>query len=138
MKLTKNFALEEFQNEMGMWVVDELDEEASLTRYTRMAEALQELRDCLGGPCITITSGFRTAEDQLRINPTTLHSYHSQALGCDFVVAGYTPREVFLLLTRTWPGGLGMYITHTHIDLRHIVFKPRARWVDNYSKADLT
>jgi hypothetical protein len=46
----------------------------------------------------------------------------------DIQIHGYSPHEVAKKLNPTWEGGLGDSLTFTHIDLRNLLGKPKARW----------
>jgi len=128
MQLTENFNLEEFKNDGGLWIPAHIDETEAHRRYTKLAETLENVRFRLGKTPIRITSGHRTAEDQQRINPGTLRSMHCENLGVDIQAEGFSPSEVFILLTNYWLGGLGLYTTHNHLDLRNELGLAEARW----------
>jgi uncharacterized protein YcbK (DUF882 family) len=46
----------------------------------------------------------------------------------DIQIEGYSPKEVAKKLNPVWEGGLGDSATFTHIDLRNLLGKPKARW----------
>lgn len=81
-----------------------------------LANRLQALRDFLGGPMITITSGWRSK----RVNDLVTNakkSYHLYGMAADIKVAGVSPQHVQELL-KGWSGGLGLNPDFTHLDMR--------------------
>lgn len=88
----------------------------------QLAHVLEGIRACLGGRPITITSGYRTLEHNRAIGGSP-NSKHLTAEAVDFTVRGLSARSVATAL-KEWPGGLGLYPKHVHIDLR----ETKARW----------
>ncbi len=115
-KLTPHFTLSEFlraEDEMpAPWVLDNL---------YRLANRLQLLRDLIRRP-IKITSAYRTPEHNLEIGGHK-KSLHLSGQAVDFIVSGLSPKDLQLILVN-WTGGMGLYMTHTHLDIRPY----RARW----------
>lgn len=114
--LTPHFALQEFLYPNAPTPSPDI-----VTNLTRLAEALEKVRARLGRP-IFITSGYRPTTYNLAIGGAS-RSYHRIGLAADIIVPGLTPQVVQKALA-DWPGGLGMYPAHTHLDLRPY----RARW----------
>lgn len=88
----------------------------------RLIDALQSIRDHYGVP-VTITSGYRSAEHNRAVGGSP-NSQHVHGNAADFAVQGVPAPEVFGYLDTFWPGGLGRYNGHTHIDVR----PNRVRW----------
>lgn len=59
-------------------------------------------------------------------------SFHHDAKAIDFVVEGMSTKEVAKDLD-WWPGGMGLYNAHIHLDIRDLWAIPkhleRARWI---------
>ena len=132
-KLTPNFNSSEFKCPIGGEVPPDL-----LPNLQSLAHSLQALRDALGRP-ITIISGYRSPEYNKKIDGAKL-SQHMFARAADIKVHGMTPVEVHRAVEgliadgRMGQGGLGLYKTFVHYDVRG----GRARWFgDGVSAADL-
>lgn len=120
MKLTKNFRLEEFNCSCGCAMTPTI-----VKNITKLAVQLQILRDRIGRP-ITVTSGYRCAKHNAAVGGAK-HSIHKLGLACDVQINRVSPKEVaeeaeeidaFKL------GGIGVYPTFTHLDMRGY----RSRW----------
>ena len=81
-----------------------------------LAQNLEQARARLGGAAITVTSGYRTPRHNKKVGGAK-NSYHLRGMAADIVVAGFTPREVQVIL-KDWPGGMGLAETFTHLDIR--------------------
>ena len=122
-QLTKNFYLDEFQckdlSDIPLEVFNNILE---------LADNMQVIRDVLKKP-ITINSGYRSPEYNEKIGGAK-GSKHKLGQACDFTVKGLTPDEVAkavkVLITEMLikQGGVGMYDTFTHYDIRGT----KARW----------
>ena len=123
MKLTNNFYLCEFACKDGVPVPEELIPNVKL-----LASNLQVLRDSIGKP-IHINSAYRHTEYNRSVNGS-VRSQHLYARASDIVVEGMHPNLVHELIEelikegKMKQGGLGMYNTFTHYDVR----KTKARW----------
>lgn len=118
--LSPHFQLKEFLHNgspegLTIWVV---------TRLSRLAVALEEVRTKLGNKPIHINSGFRTPEHNKEVGGVP-NSQHLVGDAADIVVEGMTPKEVQASL-KDWRGGLGSYSTWTHVDVS--VVPPKRRW----------
>ena len=125
MKLTKNFTKEEFDSKDGavmpMFVY---------SNVLKLAGELQRLRDVVNKP-IKINSGYRSPEhnasDKVKGSSKSQHLFGRAA---DIVVTGFTPKEVYDLIEGMisagdmLQGGLGLYKTFVHYDVRGT----KARW----------
>jgi len=123
MRLTKNFKLSEFDCKDGSEMPSQL-----LPNVFELAESLQELRNVLNTP-IKINSAYRSLEHNASIGGTN-SSQHLFAKAADIVVKGKTPAQVatmiklLILQGKMKQGGIGIYDTFTHYDIRGY----KARW----------
>jgi len=124
MKLTNNFWLSEFACKDGTPVPEELIPNVQL-----LADNLQVLRDYIGEP-IHINSAYRHTEYNKSIGGS-VRSQHLLAKAADIRVGeGFTPNiicEVIEELIKSGDmkqGGLGLYSTFVHYDIRN----KKARW----------
>ena len=130
-KLTNNFNLEEFfcldRRGQTMLVVSEIPERLK-DNVMELAVNLQVLRDFLKAP-ISFNSAYRSEWYNHMINGAK-NSFHKKAMAGDIVVEGFTPDIVantieFLISERKMKnGGLGLYNSFTHYDVRG----KSARW----------
>lgn len=123
MKLSTNFDLKEFASADGKEPNAEV-----LKNLTELAKNLEVLRSHIKAP-IRITSGYRSKEHNARIGGA-LKSFHVLGMAADIQVAGMKPEQVAkaieLLIAngKMLEGGIGIYRTWTHYDIR----KTKARW----------
>jgi len=124
MKLTNNFWLSEFACNDGTQVPEHL-----IPNVQVLANSLQALRDVLGEP-IFINSAYRHEEYNRAIGGSK-RSQHILAKAADIRVGeGFTPSIIYDLIeemTKTGEmtqGGLGLYDTFVHYDVRG----RKARW----------
>ena len=122
-KLTENFSLEEFNCKDGSDIPNEL-----LPNVIELAKNLQVLRDYLGKP-IHVNSGYRSPKYNAKVGGAK-NSQHLKAKASDIVIKGMTPKEVaeaiekLIAEGKMKQGGIGIYKTFTHYDIRGI----KARW----------
>ncbi len=126
LKLTDNFWLHEFFDSAEWVRFMKLPEEQRLfliISLGQVAAALQEhVRDYFRKKTI-ITDGmrFKASGDGT--------SFHHSGKAADFKVEGVHHRTVQDRLNLIYPGGIGSYNAHTHLDIRHLFGWPvRARW----------
>ena len=121
--MTKNFSKEEFDCSDGS--------EMNIAIYHNMvkvANQLQILRNYIGKP-ITINSGYRSEEYNADVGGVK-SSQHVMGRAADIVVKGMTPLAVYttieLLIEKgdMLQGGLGLYDSFVHYDIRGT----KARW----------
>lgn len=123
MRLSKNFHISEFACKDGTKVPSEYYDNVA-----RLANSLQALRDYLSAP-VRINSSYRH-EDYNKAVGGSKNSQHLYARAADITVDGYTPDQVAeaietLIEERLMHnGGLGLYNSFTHYDVRSY----RARW----------
>ena len=121
--LTLNFTLSEFKCRDGSNVPDDLMDNVKL-----LCENLQVLRDHLEKP-IRVISGYRSPRYNRRIGGAR-RSQHMLAKAADIRVYGISPlelkREIEKLIKegKMMKGGVGLYRTFTHYDVRG----RNARW----------
>ncbi len=129
MKLTKNFPKSEFDCKDGSEMPNDVFENVKI-----LAEQMQVLRDELGVP-IHLTNGYRSPHYNDVVLPsrgykTAKNSQHKYGRACDMKVKGMSPKKVYLTIERLikegkmLQGGLGLYNTFVHYDIRGT----RARW----------
>ena len=127
MRLTKNFTQREFRSRDGAKMpLDVLD------NIRELACNLQVLRDLLG-ESIKINSGWRSEAHNKAVGGVK-SSKHTKGLAADIRVKGLETDDLYLLIESLIKdgdmkeGGLGVYDTFVHYDIRGT----RARW--NYKK----
>ena len=131
MKLEENFSLSEFRCKDGTEVREDL-----LDNVRILAKNLQVLRDHVGKP-IVIISGYRSPKYNRRIGGAR-KSQHMQAKAADIKIGGMSPKEVMATIVKLikegkmQPGGIGLYTTFTHYDIRGW----NARWYGKGVKDD--
>jgi uncharacterized protein YcbK (DUF882 family) len=124
MKLTKNFSRQEFDCKDGTVVPNHL-----MVNLQKLAENLQVLRDYLGVPVQVTGSGYRTPTHNKRVGGAK-NSLHLEAKAADINAKGLTPRQLYDVIEKLIAqgkmkqGGLGLYPTFVHYDIRGI----KARW----------
>lgn len=123
MQLTPNFALEEFACHDGTAVPAPF-----LANVRELARNLQALRDLVGRP-VHVLSGYRTPTWNAKVGGVQ-GSQHLLARAADLHVDGMTPDalhaaiEHLIAVGRMKQGGLGLYPTFVHYDVRGT----KARW----------
>ena len=127
MKLTENFSKSEFDSKDGTEMTGGV-----LINISTLADQLQVLRDFFNAT-ITINSGYRSPAHNKKIGGVS-NSKHTIGKAADIVVDGYTTDEVYDAIeflidhNQMLQGGLGLYDTFVHYDIRGV----KARW--NYKK----
>ena len=124
--MTKNFNIKEFECKCGCEMPDYV-----LINITKLANQLQYVRDCVAMP-ITINSGYRCeAHNSSDAVKGSKNSQHLLGKAADIVIEGLDPvldtydyLDELMLSGEILQGGLGMYKTFTHYDIR----KTKARW----------
>ena len=98
----------------------------SATRH--LAWVLQQIRDLVNVP-IKITSGYRCEAHNQRVGGAS-NSKHKKGIAADLKPRGWSPDELHEAIedlvrsTRIPGGGLGLYNTFVHYDIR----STKARW----------
>ncbi|MRJ09429.1 DUF882 domain-containing protein [Ornithobacterium rhinotracheale] len=123
MRLSKDFDLKEFESHDGSTTP-----EFVLKNLQALAKNLQVLRDFLGKP-VMVNSGYRSVAHNRRIGGK-VNSQHLQGKAADIRVEGITPEklastiEKLIYNGKMKQGGLGIYPTFVHYDIRGT----KARW----------
>lgn len=114
-QLTKNFKVREFACSDGTDVIFISHD---------LVVVLQKIRDHFGKPVI-INSAYRTPAKNKQVDGAT-YSQHLYGTAADITISGVSPKEVAefaeTLLPKT--GGIGIYKTFTHVDVRAV----KSRW----------
>ena len=121
--MTKNFKIKEFECKGGCDMPLEVYE-----NIIKLASQLQFLRDYTGRP-ITINSAYRCPDHNAKVGGSKT-SQHLLGKAADITIQSLKPAEVFVLIEdlidmgHMLQGGLGLYDTFVHYDIR----KTKARW----------
>lgn len=89
-----------------------------------LVEVLEKVRAHFGKP-VTINSGYRTEAKNKAVGGAA-YSQHKYGLAADITISGVPPTRVAAYAETLLPntGGIGIYKSFTHIDVR----KVRSRW----------
>lgn len=123
MRLTDNFSLPEFASKDGSAFPEEVK-----SNLVILANQLEVLRKHFGKP-ITVTSGYRSEAHNLRIGGEK-NSFHVKGMAADIKIEGISPymvgKQIEMLIDagKMLQGGIGIYPTFTHYDIR----QKRIRW----------
>lgn len=121
--ITKNFHYLDFASKDGAKLPKELE-----PNLIELVENLQVLRDYLGVP-VEVNSGYRSPAHNKKVGGED-ESLHLQAKAADIWTKHHTPKQLVeiiehLILTgRMKQGGIGLYKTFVHYDIRG----KKARW----------
>jgi len=124
MKLTKNFSKSEFECKDGSQMPLDV-----LENVKELANNLQIIRDCIEKP-IKLTNAYRSLSHNRSIGSKDT-SQHVKGKAADLQVEGMTPQRLYTIIEdlilkgKVKEGGLGLYNTFVHYDIRGT----RARWV---------
>ena len=123
MQLTSNFSKSEFECKCGCEMPDNV-----LDNVKKLALSLQILRDKIKKP-IKVNSSYRCLSHNRTIGSND-SSQHPKGKAADIVIKGQIPEqtanliEVLISSGEIPEGGLGVYNTFTHFDIRG----KKARW----------
>jgi hypothetical protein len=93
----------------------------------RLANKLDPIRSQFGDKPIRVTSWLRSPATNQIIGGVR-NSQHLLGWAADIQIEGYSPHEVAQTLDAIWECGLGNNSIYTHIDLRNLQGKGKARW----------
>lgn len=123
MRLTKNFTRREFKSRDGAKMPEDV-----LSNIKELASNLQVLRDFLGEP-IRINSAYRSPAHNKAIGGVK-NSQHILGRAADIKVKDIETKDLYLIIEslildgKMKDGGLGLYDTFVHYDIR----ESKARW----------
>lgn len=115
MKLTPNFTVAEFACKDGS---DTILIDTMLVYY------LQKIREYFG-KAVRINSAYRTPSYNAKVGGAS-ESQHMLGTAADIFIDGVSPEQVAHYADQLGIGGLGIYKSFTHVDVR----AGRARWND--------
>ena len=89
-----------------------------------LVDVLQKIRSHFGA-AVTINSAYRTEAHNKKVGGAA-YSQHKYGIAADIVVKGVTPLAVakYAQTILTTRGGIGLYTTFTHVDVR----TTKSRW----------
>jgi uncharacterized protein YcbK (DUF882 family) len=88
-----------------------------------LVELLEKIRAYFDDRPVTITSGNRCKKKNNSVGSKTT-SQHTKGTACDFKIKGVEPQLIYDYIDEWHEGGLGIYKTWVHLDVRGI----KARW----------
>ena len=108
-KLSANFRVREFACSDGS---------DPIFISTELVEVLQAIRTHFGKP-VTITSAYRTPTHNKSVGGTT-YSQHLYGMAADIKISNVSPKTIakYAETLLKGKGGIGIYQTFTHIDVR--------------------
>lgn len=122
--MTQHFSKSEFESRDGKKMPPKV-----LDNIVRLAANLEVLRAYLNAP-IKINSGYRSPEYNKSVGGVK-NSQHTKGTAADIVVKGMHSKDVYnsiehlISIGEMQEGGLGLYDTFIHYDIRQ---SGRARW----------
>lgn len=129
-KVTEHFSESEFSCRDGSAYPSEWID----TRLRPLCETLEVIREAAGGRAIRISSGYRTLEYNRKIGSSD-GSQHVQGRAADIVHPKLTAEQLHTLILDLYRGeklphlgGLGLYISFVHVDVRERNNGRLARW----------
>ena len=125
--LSTNFKVSDFKSKDGSDVV--LVNPSLIT-------LLEKIRKHFGKP-VRIISGYRTPSYNAGIKGAAKNSQHMYGNAADIKIEGVTPKEIYDWMSGWHKGGLGLYPTFTHIDVRDTVGQNLARWGKGLAPSDI-
>lgn len=85
--------------------------------HPALVRFLETIRAAAGGMPIHINSGYRTPEHNDRIDGAR-NSRHVMGMAADITIRGLSAEQVHRIASDLDPGGLGRYISFTHVDVQ--------------------
>lgn len=98
---------------------------------------LEKIREHFNKP-IRITSGYRTPAYNEKLislgKKAAVDSQHMYGNAADISIEGVPSKEIYSWLNSFHQGGLGLYSSFVHVDVRDDVGKAKARWIEGEKK----
>lgn len=117
-QLSPNFKVSDFKCRDGSDVI--------LINPT-LVDLLEKIRSHFGKP-VKVISAYRTPKYNKMLKGAAKNSQHMYGNAADIKIDGVTPKEIYTWLNSWHKGGLGLYPTFTHVDVRDTVGRSIARW----------
>lgn len=124
MKITPHFDRKEFDQPARHGLPSKAyPQEWIESRLRPLCEALEKIREALGGKSIRILSGYRSPAYNAKIGGAKT-SQHMAGRACDIVVPGMHAKDVHAKVLQLYQageldiGGLGLYNGFVHVDVR--------------------
>lgn len=118
-KLSDNFKVSDFKCKDGSDVV---------LINPALIGLLEKIREHFGKPMVVV-SGYRTPKYNRSLSGAANNSQHMYGNAADIKIQGVSPREIYDWMNGWHKGGLGVYPTFTHVDVRDTVGAQKmARW----------
>jgi hypothetical protein len=92
-----------------------------------LIDMLEKIRTHFGKP-VKIVSAYRTPNYNKMLKGAAKNSQHMYGNAADIKIDGVSPKEIYDWLNSWHKGGLGLYPTFTHVDVRNTVGRSLARW----------
>ncbi len=102
-----------------------------------LVELLEKIRSKFGKD-IVVHSAYRTPSYNRSLSGAAKYSQHMYGNAADITIPGHSPREIYDWVNSFHQGGLGIYPTFTHIDVRDKIGGKYARWGKGGSSKKLT
>jgi uncharacterized protein YcbK (DUF882 family) len=97
-----------------------------------LVDLLEKIRAKFGKE-IRVNSAYRTPSYNRSLSGAAKYSQHMYGNAADITIPGVTPREIYNWVNTFHQGGLGVYPTFTHIDVRDKLGGKLARWAKGVS-----
>jgi uncharacterized protein YcbK (DUF882 family) len=117
-KLSDNFKVSDFRSKDGSDVI---------LVNPELIKLLEKIRKHFGRP-VSIVSGYRTPSYNSKLSGAAKNSQHMYGNAADIKIEGVSPKEIYNWLSDWHKGGLGVYPTFVHVDVRDTVGQRLARW----------
>lgn len=97
-----------------------------------LVELLEKIRQHFGKP-IRINSGYRTPGYNAGLRKkghkgVAKNSQHQYGNAADITIQGVSPKEIFDFVNSFHQGGIGLYPSFTHVDVRNTIGWPKSTW----------
>lgn len=96
-----------------------------------LIELLEKIRSHFGKD-IRINSGYRTPSYNAGLakksKKVATNSYHMRGCAADITISGVKPKEIYDFVDSFHQGGLGLYPSFVHVDVRDTVGANKSRW----------